>query len=190
VRLRPRGAIIRVMAMLAAAAVLIGGCGATPSIAPPSGGSPAAGPSPSLASSVAPAVTSRPLTTDEQAFADAFTALADEHDRAMTELLIANPLAEWDLVGVPLAARVTAFPDELAGLPALPLTRGLVDELAGAIASTGALLTAIDPHGPRVSRATAYGHALDDWIEHVLPVDLELRARLGLPPPASGDLRL
>lgn len=191
-RIRLRGRLVQRMTVLAAAAIFVCACGAEPSPAPPSVGASvdAASPAPSIDGPSAPAITFRPLTPDERAFAQAFTALADEHNRAVTELLIANPLAEWDLVGVPLAALVATTPNRLAGLPAVPLTQGTVDRLAEAVTASAALLSAIDPHAPRVDQATAYGQALDDWVGHVLPVDLELRGRLGLPPPVSGDLRL
>jgi hypothetical protein len=194
--LPPRRVLAR-LAVTLAAALVVEACGASPapsaaSPAPSSTGSPAGGPgrTPSSPAASAPAVPVRSLSPDEQALADAFNALADEHNRAITELMISNPLAEWDLVGVPLAALVAGLPDRLAGLPLAPLTQATVQRLADAVTATGALLSAIDPHGPRVEQAAAYAQALDDWITHVLPLDLELRAHLGLPPPASGDLRL
>jgi len=196
VRQRPRRAVI-LIAALVAATMVASGCARTTSSIAPSGASPLADPSLAVPTAHAPGAatplpdaTFRTLTPEEQAAADAFAALADEHNRAVTELLIANPLAEWDLVGLPLADEVTALPDRLASLPAPPLTHDLVTELAIAVAAIGAALAAIDPHAPRVDQATAYAQALDDWVARVVPIDVALRARLGLPPPGSGDLRL
>ncbi len=127
---------------------------------------------------------------DEQAFADAFLALADEHNRACTEILLANPLAEFDLVGARLTDQVIDTRGRLASLPPLELTRTLVGDLDSAIAGTIGLLDAVDPHGPRVDQATAYQVALDHWVAHVLPVSNEIRALVGLPDATTGDLQL
>ncbi len=138
----------------------------------------------------APATPGRSHGPDEQAFADAFLALADEHNRACTEILLANPLAEFDLVGARLTDQVIETRSRLASLPRLELTSTLVGDLDSAIADTIALLEAVDPHGPRVDQATAYQAALDHWVAHVLPVANEIRAVVGLPDATTGDLQL
>lgn len=139
---------------------------------------------------VVPTASHRPLSADEQAFADAYLGLAESYDRQVSDLLIANPLAEFDLVGTRLTDLVDLTRGQLAGLPALALTAGQVEELEREMAAAVALLRGIDPHGPAVERATTYQRALDYWIEHVRPLSDAIRAAVGLPPSASGDLRL
>jgi hypothetical protein len=131
-----------------------------------------------------------PLTTDERIFADAYLARAEGHDRQVVELLIANPLSEYDLVGVPL----TDLLDETRRLmAALPAPASVADRLAildREVTATVALLGAIDPHGPRGDIASEYTAALDYWADHVRPVSEAVRALLGLPAVPLGDLQL
>ncbi len=144
-------------------------------------------------SSIAPtarATPSRSLSGGEQAFADAFLALADTHNRACTEILLSNPLSEFDLVGSRLIAQVVETRAGLDSLPPTSLTAGLAGDLSDAIADTIALLEAVDPHGPRVDQATAYQAALDQWVAQVQPVAGDIRAALGLPNATTGDLQL
>jgi len=126
----------------------------------------------------------------EQAFADAFLALADDHNRACTEILLANPLAEFDLVGTRLTDEVIDTRGRLASLPPLPSTRALVSDLDSSIADVIAVLESVDPHGPRVDQAMAYQMALDQWIARVQPISDEIRVLVGLPNATTGDLRL
>ncbi len=163
------------------------------SVPSPTGRSPTV-PSPPVpsptAASARPVASPRRLTADEQQFADAYLELAETYDGQATELLIANPLAEFDLVGTQMADLVDRTRERLASLPPLAPTTGQVRDVEREMAATVALLRAIDPHGPRSDRATQYQRALDYWIERVQPVSDEIRAALGRPPSATGDLRL
>jgi len=141
-------------------------------------------------SAVPPTAGSRPLSAEERAFAEAYLGLAESHDRETIELLIANPLLEWDLIGVPLTDVVDQTRVRLGGLPPLGLTAGWVRELEREMAATVALLRAVDEHAPQAERGTQYRRALDHWVEQVQPVSEAIRAALGLPPVAPGDLRL
>ncbi len=156
-------------------------------------GAPAPAPSRSPGASIAPTTRATPagsLAAGERAFADAFLALATEHNRACTEILLSNPLAEFDLVGSRLIEQVIDTRAMLRSLPAPPLTAALVGDLSDAIASTITLLQAVDPHGPRVDQATAYQVALDHWVAEVQPVANEIRAVLGVLDATTGDLQL
>lgn len=129
-------------------------------------------------------------SSDELAFADAYRALAETHDRQATDLLIANPLAEFDLVGARLIDLIDESRQRLAGLPPFPGTTDPVRDLQREMAAALVLLRAVDPHGPPSEKAATYQRALDYWVEHVQPVSDAIRAALGLPPSASGDLQL
>jgi hypothetical protein len=144
--------------------------------------------SPSLAAS--PPTADPAVNSDELAFAEAYLGLATTHDAQATDLLIANPLAEFDLVGERLIDLLDQTRQQVAELPSYPLTASRVRDLERELGETVELLRAIDPHGPSVDMATDYQHALDYWIEHVQTVSAAIRASLGLPPPATGDLRL
>jgi hypothetical protein len=144
--------------------------------------------SPNLAAS--PPTADPAANSDELAFAEAYLGLATTHDAQATDLLIANPLAEFDLVGERLIDLLDQTRQQVAELPSIPLTAGRMRDLEHELGETVELLRAVDPHGPPVDMATEYQHALDYWIEHVHPVSEAIRASLGLPPPATGDLRL
>lgn len=144
-------------------------------------------PSPSVAIGVATVPASNPT---QHAFADAYRTLAETHNREATDLLIANPLAEFDLVGTRLMELIDRTREGLTGLPAVAQTASRVHRVDVEMGATVALLRAIDPHGPPDQRATQYQRALDYWVEHVQPESDAIRAALGLPPSASGDLRL
>lgn len=134
--------------------------------------------------------TGRSLRPDEQAFAEAYLELAESYNRQASDVLIANPLSEFDLVGVRLIDLVDLTRAQLSDLPALTLTSGQVGELESEMAAVGSQLRGIDPHGPELDRATAYRRALDYWTEHVQRASDAIRAAVGLAPSASGDLRL
>jgi hypothetical protein len=139
---------------------------------------------------VPPADSLRSLRSDEQAFAEAYLGLAESYNRQASDLLIANPLSEFDLVGARLTDLVDLTRAQLTDLPALTFTAGQVGELEREMAAVGDLLRGIDPHGPELERTTAYRLALDYWTEHVQPASDAIRAAVGLAPSASGDLRL
>lgn len=148
-------------------------------------------PSPAATRAAAlPAGSQRPLRADELEFAEAYGDLAESYNRQASDLLIANPLSEFDLVGVRLTDLVDLTRARLADLPAITLTTGKVDELEREMAAVADLLRAIDPHGPATERATTYQRALDYWVERVQPVSDSIRAAVGLAPSPSGDLRL
>jgi hypothetical protein len=132
----------------------------------------------------------RPLETDEQRFADAYRGLAETHNIQASDLLISNPLAEYDLVGIRLVDLIDRTREQLSELPGLSPMDGPVGELGREMAATVTLLRAIDPHGSASERAMRYQAALDRWVERVQPRSDAIRAELGLPPSTTGDLRL
>jgi hypothetical protein len=69
-------------------------------------------------------------------FAEAYRNLAEDHDRDVTDLLIANPLSEFDLVGTRLIERLRETREELASLRPLAETVGRVRELESGIDAT------------------------------------------------------
>jgi hypothetical protein len=137
-----------------------------------------------------PAVSQRRLDADEQSFADAWVGLVETYDRQCTDLLMANPLAEFDLVGTRLIDLVDETRGRIADLPPLALTAGEVRSVELEMAATVTLLRMVDPHGPRADQAQQYQLALDHWIERVKPASDAIRAALGLPSSGTGDLRL
>ena len=139
---------------------------------------------------VPPPDSQRSLRSDEQAFAGAYVELAESYNRQASDILIANPLSEFDLVGARLIDLVELTRAQLNDLPGLALSAGQVGELERQMAAVGSQLRAIDPHGPELERATAYRLALDYWTEHVQPASDAIRSAVGLAPSASGDLRL
>jgi hypothetical protein len=163
------------------------GAGSSPSV--PVGGAPLPVPTAVLPSD-RPVASRRPLSSDEEVFADAYRTLAETHNREATDLQIANPLSEFDLVGFRLTDLVERTRKALAGLPAVDLTAGEVREVDLEMGATLVLLLGVDPHGPADDRAAMYQRALDYWVEHVQPASNAIRATLGLPASPSGDLRL
>lgn len=133
---------------------------------------------------------STPLPSTATTFADAWLAVVEPFDAHATEVMIANPLAEWDLVGTRLIDLVGQTRRQLAGLAPPAELAEAVRALDTAIATTQAMLEAIEPHGDRTRQAEAFQLALDDWAEHVRPRAEAIRAALGLPPAPPGDLHL
>jgi hypothetical protein len=183
------GLVILAAVAIGVASLLGRGATAETSSAPSADVGGTASPSASVPPSAAIA-SRRPPTAEERAFADAYLELAEAFNREATDLMIANPLAEWDLVGTRLTELVAGTRGQLAGLPPLPLTDVAVRRLDDEIAATVALLEAVDPHGAQSEQTTAYLRALDYWVAHVQPVSGEIRAALGLPPVSTGDLAL
>jgi hypothetical protein len=161
-------------------------------------------PAPTATPSVAPVASATPPPSDRPsnpppsdpppstgtAFGDAWAAAVAAHDHGATEVMIANPLAEWDLVGARLIGLVGQTRAQLAALEApaeLLLETLALDEATGA---TLAMLEAVDPHGPGTDQAEAFLRALDDWIDNVRPRAEAIRDALGLPPVPPGDLQL
>ena len=165
------------------------GEGSDPSPSVAAGSAPVQSPTPTRPAD-RPAASQGPLSPDEQAFAEAYRTLAETYDHQATDLLIANPLSEFDLVGSRLTDLIDRTRQQLAGLPPLALTADQVRAVEREMAATLALLREVDPHGPQDEQATTYQRALDYWVEHVQPVSDAIRAALGLPPSATGDLRL
>ncbi|HEX4896780.1 MAG TPA: hypothetical protein VFV53_00315 [Candidatus Limnocylindrales bacterium] len=186
---RPTGPGFAAIAVLAGIAIA-SACGgalaptARPSLAPAPTATPPATDRPSTP---APSI---PQPSTGTAFGDAWAAAVAAHDLGATEVMIANPLSEWDLVGVRLIDLVGRTRAELAALEApaelQPETLGL-DEGIGA---TLTLLEAIDPHGSVTDQAEAFLLALDEWVADVRPRAEAIREALGLPPVPPGDLRL
>jgi hypothetical protein len=198
--------------LLAATAAVAAGCGvgAGPSVDAPSGSNPApsraatatitapapsrsldpARQPPSAATSSAPLVSPGQPTGDVLAFADAYRTLTDAYARARDDIIIANPLSEFDLVGNRLIDLLEATRSQLAGLPRLDVTAEPMRRLDQEMAATLRLLRALEPHGPRAQQAEQYQQALDYWIDHVVPVANEIRAAVGLPRSQPVDLGL
>ena len=124
------------------------------------------------------------------AFGDAWIAVVEAYDDRATEVLIANPLSEWDLVGTWLIDLVGQTRGQLARLAPPTELRDEALALDQALAAALAMLEAIEPHGPRTDQAEAFQRALDDWIEHVQSRAEAIRDALGLPPIPPGDLQL
>jgi len=162
----------------------------SPVASPEDGGRPSLPPATRAPVASRSAESRAPLDPAEAAFADAYLILAEAHDDVVVELLIANPLAEFDLVGVPLTDLVDETRNRLAGLPRLPSVAGEVERLEREMGAVVDLLRAIDPHGPRLAMAETYREALDHWVDNVRPATEAIRTMLGLPPPEAGDLRL
>jgi hypothetical protein len=129
-------------------------------------------------------------TGDVRAFADAYRTLTDAYARARDDIVLANPLSEFDLVGNRLIDLLEATRSQLAGLPRLDVTTEPMRRLDQEMAATLELLRAVEPHGPRAQQAEQYQQALDYWIDHVVPVANEIRAAVGLPSSQPGDLAL
>ena len=114
----------------------------------------------------------------------------DAHDEAAVELLIANPLSEYDLVGNRLIDLVQGTRDRISALhPPAELATEL-GALEAAMAAILDELEQIDPHGARAAQSSAFQRALDDWIVAVTPHARAIRDALGLPPLPQGDLQL
>jgi hypothetical protein len=173
------------IAVLAGFAIVIAACRvaptptATPSFAPGASSTPP----PSQRPSGAPPSTGT-------AFGDAWITVVEAHDDHATEVMVANPLSEWDLVGTRLIDLVGQTRGQLAGLAPPAELRDEALALDDAMAATLAMLEAIEPHGSRTGQAEAYQRALDDWVEHVRPRAQAIRDALGLPPVPPGDLHL
>jgi hypothetical protein len=173
----------RAIAVLAGLAVVVAACRvaptptATPSFVPGASATPSDRPS-------------DPPPSTGTAFGDAWITVVEAHDDHATEVMIANPLSEWDLVGTRLIDLVGQTRGQLTGLGPPADLRDEVLALDGAMAATLAMLQAIEPHGPRPDQAEAYQRALDDWVEHVQPRAQAIRDALGLPPVPPGDLQL
>ncbi len=142
---------------------------------------------PTPAASDGPSV--RPQPSDA-AFVDAWVAVVESFDSQVAEVMISNPLSEYDLVGTRLIDLIDQTRLQLSTLA--PPARLSEDALAldAAIGATLGMLEAIDPHGNRLSQAAAFQRALDDWVDHVLPLAQAIRASLALPPVPPGDLQL
>ena len=166
-------------------AFAVAACGGAPGATVPA--------SPALVATAAP-TRSGPQTgasrSPDQAFADGWLGVVVAHDAAATAVLIANPLAEWDLVGVRLVDVVRATRGQLSTLSPPARLQQDMSALDAALAANLALLGAVDPHGTRADQEAAYGHALDDWIDHVRPDAQSIRDALGLAPVPPGDLQL
>lgn len=179
---RPGRWVIRV---LMGTFVAVAACGGTPA--------PSALPTPASAAPVTPTASDRQTgapPSPAQAFVDAWVAEIEAYDSGVTELLIANPLAEYDLVGLRLIDLVARTRELLSTVQPPSGLRAEVRALDDAMAATLARLEAIDPHGPRTEQAAAYRDALDDWVDHVRPIAQAIRDALGLAPVPAGDLQL
>jgi hypothetical protein len=173
------------IALLASIAIVVAACGVTPA--------PTATPSHAPAASATPPPSDRPSDappTTGTAFGDAWAAAVGAHDREATEVMLANPLAEWDLVGTRLIDLLGRSRAELSALAPPAELRPETLALDEAIGATLAALEAIDPHGPRPDQAAAFLQALDDWIGNARPRAEAIRDALGLPPVPQGDLQL
>jgi hypothetical protein len=181
--------------LLVGSALLVAACGGgptpktTPSFVVPGPATPssAASAPPTPGASDRPSV--RPQPTDI-AFGDAWVAVVESFDTLVAEVMISNPLSEYDLVGTRLIDLIDQTRLQLSTLSAPALLSEDVLALDGAIGATLAMLEAIDPHGNRSSQAAAFQHALDDWVDHVLPLAQTIRDSLALPPVPPGDLQL
>jgi hypothetical protein len=176
---------IPAFALLAGIAIVAAACsaGPAPTAAPTLTPGPSATPPPSVLPSDAPPTTGT-------AFGDAWAAAVGAHDRQATEVMIANPLAEWDLVGTRLIDVLGQTRAELSALAPPAELRPETLALDEGIGATLATLEAIDPHGPRPEQAAAFLRALDDWTDNVRPRAEAIRDALGLPPVPQGDLQL
>jgi hypothetical protein len=173
------------MAVLAGIAVAVAACSVAPA--------PDATPSFAPAASVTPPPSERPSNPPPStgtAFGDAWAAAVAAHDHGATEVMIANPLAEWDLVGARLIDLLGQTRAHLSALAPPADLRPETLALDEAIGATLEMLEAIDPHGPRTDQAAAFLRALDDWIDNVRPRAETIRDALGLPPVPPGDLQL
>ena len=180
--------------------IAVAGCGTTPaSNVPPSArhasSLPPAPSAPAASADAAPTAlrSPRPGAGSPAArgdFASAWTILVDAHDEAAVELLIANPLSEYDLVGNRLIDLVHGTRDRVSALdPPADLATEL-GALEAAMTSILGQLERIDPHGPRADQSAAFQRALDDWIVGLTPHAQAIRDALGLPPVPQGDLQL
>jgi hypothetical protein len=173
------------VAVLAGIAVVVAACSVAPA--------PAATPSFAPAASASPPPSERPSSPPPStgtAFGDAWAAAVTAHDHEATEVMIANPLAEWDLVGARLIDLLGQTRARLSALAPPADLRPETRTLDEAIGLTLGMLEAIDPHGPRTDQAAAFLRALDHWIDNVLPRAEAIRDALGLPPVPAGDLQL
>jgi hypothetical protein len=171
------------IAVLAGLAIVVAACG----VAPTPTVTPSFAPGASVTPSDRP---SDPRPSTGTAFGNAWITVVEAHDDHATEVMIANPLSEWDLVGTRLIDLVGRTRGQLAGLAPPAELRDEALALDDAMAATLAMLEAIEPHGPRTDQAEAYQRALDDWIEHVQPRAQAIRDALGLAPVPPGDLQL
>jgi hypothetical protein len=164
------------IALLAGMAIAVAACSAAPA--------------PLATPTFADAATATPPPSTGTAFGDAWAEVVAAHDRGAVEVMIANPLAEWDLVGTRLIDLVGQTRAQLSALAPPGEVRPGTVALDEAIGATLATLEAIDPHGPRPDQAAAFQAALDDWVDHVRPRAEAIRDALGLPPVPPGDLQL
>ena len=179
---RPRRWALR---LLVCAALALAACGGAP---PPD-----AVLSTASAAPATPTISDRPpgaLPSAEQVFADGWLAVVEAYDREATDLLIANPLAEYDLVGVRLIEVLDQTRQQLSAVAPPARLREEAHALDDALGETLALLRAIEPHGPRTDQAAEYQRALDDWVDHVRPHAQAIRDALELAPVPPGDLQL
>jgi hypothetical protein len=174
----------RAIVVLAGLAIVVAACAVVPSPSATTSGA---------SSTLTPAFSDRrsdPPPSTGTAFGDAWITVIEAHDDHATEVMIANPLSEWDLVGTRLIDIVGQTRGQLAGLAPPAELRDEALTLDDAMAATLAILEAIEPHGPRTDQAEAYQRALDDWVDHVQPRAQAIRDALGLPPVPPGDLQL
>jgi hypothetical protein len=181
--------------LLVGSAMLVAACGGGP---PPRTTPSPVVPGPATPSFVVPAPPTagasdrpsvRPQPTDV-AFGDAWDAVVESFDTRMAEVMISNPLSEYDLVGTRLIDLIDQTRLQLSTLAPPASLREDALALDTAIGATLAMLEAIDPHGDRRSQAEAFQHALDDWVDRVLPLAQAIRDSLALPPVPPGDLQL
>ena len=175
----------RALQLLAVSAIVVAACGgvraptATPSFV--------SIPSPTQEASDRQ---SGPKPPTEVTFAETWLATVETYDARAAEVMIANPLAEWDLVGTQLIDLVHQTRREMSTLASPDELRDEVLALDEAIAGTLVMLEAIEPHGRRTDQAQAFQRALDDWVDHVRPQAEAIRDALGLSSVPPGDLQL
>ena len=181
-RTGPGPALIRLVAV---AAIVVAACVGTrvPSGAP----SMISVPSPTLS---APASPPGPASSTGEAFAHAWLDVAGTFDAQAAELMISNPLSEWDLVGFRFIDLIDETRRQLSVLAPPARLSDEVLALDAALAATLRMLAAIAPDAPRASQEEAFRRALDDWVEHVRPRAQAIRDALGLPPVPPGDVQL
>jgi hypothetical protein len=175
----------RFEALLAGAAIAVAACGGSVGLHPSASPVPAARATP--VTSVA-----QPGSTPAlgEAFVDAWAAFVGTHDEGATELLIANPISEYDLVGARLIDLIDRTRGDLSELTPPAALGEEVRALDASMAGTLALLRAIDPDAPRTDQEAAFRRALDDWVDHVIPDAQSIRDALGMAPVPAGDLQL
>src|SRR3990172_9564855 len=129
---RPPRSAIR---LLACVALVVAACAAVrvPSAAPSSA-------SPAPATPTASAARSGKPPSTEPTFIDAWTVVVEAHNARATELLISNPVSEYDLVGARLIELIAQTRAELSTLAPPPRVREEVLQLADAIAATLVML--------------------------------------------------